>query len=40
MERNCRWFNDWADNVVEGIKVEEPSRKRLTTALMTILRLN
>jgi hypothetical protein len=40
MERNCRWFNEWADSVVEDITVEEPPRSRLTTALMTLLRLN
>jgi len=40
MERNCRWFNEWANVIVEDIEVEEPPRNRFMTTLMTLLRLN
>ena len=40
MERNCRWFNEWADSVVEEIRVEEPPRNRFMMTLMTLLRLS
>ena len=40
MDRNCRWFNEWADDIVEDIQITTPSQNQFMSALMTLLRLN
>lgn len=40
MERNCQWFNEWANETMEELTLDVPTRNRFMTTLMTLLRLN
>ena len=40
MERNCKWFNEWANETMEDIHIEQPRTNRFMTTLMTLLRLH